>query len=388
VKLSKNDVRSSVRSIPALRFESQDLTSFGGAVLYQVLFSALSLRKRLARCVRHVESSSSYGLHRILELLILHLMLGWRRIRDLDYYRDDPLVKRILGLKVLPRASTLTRSLRSMGAGVVERLRGLMGVLVMERLGNLARVTVDFDGSVQSTKSRRTEGTAVGYNPKAKGQRSYYPLFATVAQTGQFLDVLHRSGNVHDSRGALEFIKAVFQKLWDSGFRGQREARLDGAHFSDECCGWLAEERINFSISVPWERFPALKGQILARARWDRIDDTWSYFEAAWKPKKWARTSRVIVYRQKLPKPRKGPIQLDFFEPISWDYQYKAVMTNKVEGADTVLKFQAVARTMSCWRRTTFSRARRARSAVRARSRVSKWKTKADMAPSSRRRGR
>jgi len=27
-----------------------------------------------------------------------------------------------------------------------------------------------------------------------------------VAQTGQVLDVLHRSGNVHDSKGSVEFV--------------------------------------------------------------------------------------------------------------------------------------------------------------------------------------
>ena len=33
---------------------------------------------------------------------------------------------------------------------------------------------------------------------------SHYNLFCTVAQTGQFLDVLHRPGNVHDSKDAHE----------------------------------------------------------------------------------------------------------------------------------------------------------------------------------------
>ena len=63
-------------------------------------------------------------------------------------------------------------------------------------------MTSDFDGSVQSTK-RHAEGTAVGFNKEKKGARSYYPLFCTVAQTGQVLDVLHRAGNVHDSKGAV-----------------------------------------------------------------------------------------------------------------------------------------------------------------------------------------
>jgi hypothetical protein len=68
-------------------------------------------------------------------------------------------------------------------------------------------VTLDFDGSVIGT-GRWAEGTAVGFNRKKKGQRSYYPLFCTLAQTGQVFDVLHRSGNVHDSHGARNFILA------------------------------------------------------------------------------------------------------------------------------------------------------------------------------------
>ena len=64
----------------------------------------------------------------------------------------------------------------------------------MERLAveGLSRVTVDFDGSVLST-GRHAEGTAVGFNKKKKGARSYYPLFCTIAQTDQVLDVHHRS---------------------------------------------------------------------------------------------------------------------------------------------------------------------------------------------------
>ena len=57
----------------------------------------------------------------------------------------------------------------------------------------LARLTMDFDGSVIST-GRVAEGTAVGFNKKKKGQRSYYPLFCTIAQTAQVLDVLPRAG--------------------------------------------------------------------------------------------------------------------------------------------------------------------------------------------------
>jgi Transposase DDE domain group 1 len=341
MRLSKNDVRSSAHTIPALRFEDQALTSFSGLVLYQALFGALGLKERLFACVRHVGSSAAYGLHQIISLLIVHLILGWRRLRDLDCYRDDPLVKRLLGLSRLPDVSAVSRALRRMTAGVVSRMRLLCASLVLERIKTLrlARLTIDFDGSVLSTKARATEGTAIGYNKKSKGSRSYYPLFATVAQTTQVFDVLHRPGNVHDSNGALEFIKSVFGRIRKACFAGDLEARLDSAHFGDETCRWLDQEGIQFSVSLPFERFPQLKGMIAKRSRWNRIDDRWSFFELRWKPKNWEHSFRVIVYRQILKTPRPGPVQLDLFEPFSFEFDFKAVMTNKTTSAMAVLFF-------------------------------------------------
>ncbi len=64
-----------------------------------------------------------------------------------------------------------------------------------------------------STTSGHFSGTAVGFNKKKKGERSYYPLLATISQTGQILDYLHRSGNVHDSNGAVEFLRYCVEKI-------------------------------------------------------------------------------------------------------------------------------------------------------------------------------
>jgi hypothetical protein len=95
----------------------------------------------------------------------------------------------------------------------------------------MARLTLDFDGSVQSTKGH-AEGTAVGYNKSKKGARSYYPLFCTVAQTGQFFDLLHRPGNVHDSNGAAEFMLKCFDEARAALKSCIFESRIDSAFFN------------------------------------------------------------------------------------------------------------------------------------------------------------
>ena len=203
MKCSRSQTRSKAHAIPELRFESQTLTSFAGLVLIQKFFAAIDLKAHLNSCFSTLQQGKVFHRATLFVQLIVHLLLGYRELQDCRYYEDDPLVKRILGLRRLPDVATVSRALKEATAESVENLRGFLKDRVLTCLTSLSprRVTLDFDGSVQSTK-RHAEGTAVGFNKKKKGARSYYPLFCTIAQTGQVLDFLHRPGNVHDSNGA------------------------------------------------------------------------------------------------------------------------------------------------------------------------------------------
>jgi Transposase DDE domain group 1 len=340
VKSSKAQIQAKVHRLPHLRFEDQKLTSFSGLVVFQALFDRLELKERLRRCFSHLGVSPIFGRHLVVLLVIIHLVLGFRRLREVDYYRDDPLVLRLLGLRKLPDVSTISRSLAQMETKAVGNLRELTRTLVIEGLKRISfsRLTLDFDGSVLSTKAH-AEGTAVGFNKKKKGARSYYPLFCTVAQTGQFLDLLYRPGNVHDSNGAVEFMKGCFEKVRGELDPAILESRMDAAFFDKKILGVLDEAGVKFTASVPFERLAELKGMIEHRRRWRPIDKEWSYFETSWKPKSWDTTYRFIFVRRKVRGQYKEPIQLDLFEPRHFSYQYKVIVTNKSESAKLVVLF-------------------------------------------------
>ena len=63
-------------------------------------------------------------------LLIVHLLLGFRRLRDVDYYRDDPVVLRLLGLRRLPDVATLSRALAKMGHSSIAKVRHLSSLVM------------------------------------------------------------------------------------------------------------------------------------------------------------------------------------------------------------------------------------------------------------------
>ena len=340
MRLSRPQVIAPVHAIPELRFEDQRLTSYSGLVIFQTLFQRLRLKERLSNALSDARTVA-YRPQNLVMMLVVHLLLGYRRLRERDFYRDDPMVQRVLGLHRLPDVSTWTRGLAEMTASNIEGLRAVNRDLVLDRVREekIQRVTIDFDGSVLSTRGH-AEGSAIGYNRQRKGARSYYPLFSTIAQTGQFLDLLHRPGNVHDSRDALAFIEANISLVREIAGVREIETRMDGAFFSEEIAKKLVELNVRFTISLPFERFPQLKKLIEARKTWHRIDITWSYAELNWKPKCWGGAFRVLAIRRKTPTPRKGPMQLDLFQPRDYEFDFRVVLTNKVtDDAEAVMDF-------------------------------------------------
>jgi Transposase DDE domain group 1 len=157
------------------------------------------------------------------------------------------------------------------------------------------------------------------------------------------LDVLHRSGNVHDSHGAIEFVTACVQTVRERlGSSTRLEVRLDSAFFSDAMVRCLEGLGVQYTISVPFERFVLLKECIEKRKVWWRVPGSEGKshaFEKRWKPQSWAKKSRFIFIRHTVTVQKKEPIQLNLFEPMQQGYEFKVIVTNKTTAAGKVARF-------------------------------------------------
>jgi len=337
---TSTSIESKERNLPELRFEAEKLTMFSGLVVIQLLFERLGLARRLQRAFRKREGGY-YRWWKLFLLLIVYRLVGFRRLRDAQSHREDPLLKQVVGLQTLPDVSTFSRRLRSADERFVDNGRAENREMVLEGLAehDFARFTVDFDGSVMGTR-RHAEGSAVGFNRKRKGERSYYPLFCTVAQSGQVFDLLHRPGNVHDSRDADAFMRECICAFEERFPNATIEARADSAFYSERIVTTLSECGVEFSISVPFERFPKLKALIMGANQWIRADEKTDAIELDWKPECWERENvRLIAVRTREAKQRKGPLQLDLFEPRDFDYTYQVIATRKETGRGCAIAF-------------------------------------------------
>jgi len=137
------------------------------------------------------------------------------------------------------------------------RCRRSNGELIAEAVSRLRlkRLTIDVDGTVVST-GHTVERAFRGYNPHHRKVKSYYPITACLAQTRHVMRVRNRSGNVHDGKASLPFLRDLFAQV--ERFMGRRlklEMRLDGPFFRPEIVAWLrtrAEYAIKFHSIRGW----------------------------------------------------------------------------------------------------------------------------------------
>ncbi len=104
---------------------------------------------------------------------------------------------------------------------------------------------------------------------------------------------------------------------------------MDSAFFSDEIVSMPDSQGVEFSISVQFGLFTALKALVENRKRWHRLNGQWHFFESQWKPLSWNHRYRFVCIRTKNRKQHKGAIQLDLFIPCKYGYDFKVIITNK-----------------------------------------------------------
>lgn len=343
MRLRVASLRRRVKGDLRVEFVRQELTSYSGLELLRRYFALLDLHRRIRQVFSAYGLAGDYGCGRLVLLIIALLVVGARRLEHLRYLAQDPLVGRVCGLARIPSDRTVANWLKQFTQQALQALITLNSTLLyeqIERLG-LSRLTIDVDGTVV-----RTGGAVAwafrGFNPHHRKDPSYYPLLAHLAQTGQILRLRNRPGNVHDSRGAVPFVRDLIRELRDRFGRAlPLEFRMDAAFFQHEILTLLAREGCEYAIKVGFWRWLDLKALVAAQTRWERVDDHVSYFETQVPIEPWGLTLRVVLYRKRVQHETRKNFQLDLFSPDDGHFEYSAMTTNKILSGPALWAFMA-----------------------------------------------
>lgn len=342
MRYRKQDILGVVKSDLKIEFAEQDITSYSGLELFRKYFHLINLNSRIRSAFRGFDFGGDYSVVHYVLVFVALWLTGGRRLRHVGFIGDDPLVKRLCGLKTLPSDRSISRWLGQFTKDSLQALVRLNSDIALEKIEELKlkTVTLDFDGTVLSC-GNQIEWAFRGYNPKKRYSKSYFPLLCYIAQTGHFLKVQNRPGNVHDGKSrALETIKTSFKEVESKVGKVRFETRMDSAFFKEDILKFLLPSKIEFAMKVPMWRWLGLKDMINSRVRWSHSNPKLSWFYKEVEIPAWGVTVPLYFFRTKISdKIPKSGHQLDLFTPDDGVYEYSVIVSNKTVMADKILDF-------------------------------------------------
>lgn len=343
MRLSRADFRCACKSFLRIEFATQDITAYGGLEFIRRYLGLIKFSGRVQSVLGKYGLGGDYRAIDMILVIVGLILAGGRRLDHLNYLCDDPLVKRFCGLLRLPRERSVARWLKRFTHKSLMGLVEINSQIVCETIEKekLGRLTLDIDGSVITTGTR-VSWAFRGFNPHRRKDPSYYPILAHLSQTGHILRVKNRPGNVHDSKGAVAFVRELIDDIrMRLGRSLSLEFRMDGAFFQREIIELLERRGTGYAIKVPFFKWLGLLPVIRERQRWHPLKEGMGFFELPLPIAAWKKTLRVVVYRKPVHHATKKNYQLDLFDPDDGYFEYSAVSTNLTLNAGALWDFMA-----------------------------------------------
>lgn len=330
MRRSRTDLRARVNGDLQLEFTDVALTSYAGLELFGQYLRATGFNATVRAACAGTAGWGDFGVVAMVRLIIGLLVVGGRRLRHLAFVQDDPLFQRFCEVQVVPTARTVSRWLQGFTMTTVASLQAINTAVIARVLATLGvrTWTIDVDGTVVST-GLQVERAFRGFNPHHRKVPSYYPIMAHLAETTHVLRVKNRSGNVHDGKAGLPFLRDLWTQLATLLPRGGTvRFRMDGAFFRHDVLQWLGARAAGYAITVPFYRWLDLQQYIRAQPTWRSVAPGITGFIVPAAATPWGRPVWVAIYRKHVRHPTTKNYQLDLFDPNDGHYEYSAVTSN------------------------------------------------------------
>ena len=144
---------------------------------------------------------------------------GWT-LDDIEHRRNDEAYLDAMGAAAIPDPTTAGDFCRRMTGTEIGRLMDIINearLRVWQRQGPEFTATtarIDADGSLVPTTGECKQGMGISY----KGLWGYHPLLVSLANTGEPLFIVNRSGNRPSSEGAAHYLDKAVALCRDAGF--------------------------------------------------------------------------------------------------------------------------------------------------------------------------
>lgn len=302
----KNITKADNKRQPKISTEmnGKGLTVNAGLLPVLNFMGKLMFRERVQGVVHKKRGANAkYQFVDAVQMVVIGLIAGATSMAEVVKVWSDEVLKKMAGWKAVPVDTTIGRimKLASQGdvvelTGIIHRFRGKVwkrAVRSGQRLRSaLSEVWIDADSTVDGVYGKQ-EGAEVGYNPHKKGQRSYHPLMAFIAETKEVLHSWFRCGSAYTSNGVVGFMKecmAYMKKGVRVVFRG------DSGFFAGELLDYLESVQAGYLIKGKLKNL----ARLLEGQKWTPVkeDTGWEQVEFYYRCAGWSHARRFVAVRQ------------------------------------------------------------------------------------------
>jgi len=201
-----------------------------------------------------------------------NILSGGDCLEDLELRRNDEVYLDALGASRIPDPTTAGDFCRRFSAANVEALLGTinqtrLGVWREQSKGFFDRAILDADGTIAQTTGECKAGMDISF----KGQWGYHPLVVSLANTGEPLYLVNRSGNRPSHEGAAEYFDQAIALVRRGGFKKillRGDTDFSQTQHLDR---WDAEGDVEFIFGIDAMRNLVDRAEMLASEAWTAL---------------------------------------------------------------------------------------------------------------------
>lgn len=343
-----------------VRYELADKaggTAFGGIAAVHAFVKKVGLAESIDRHVNVLSRHTPYYESDHVLNLAYNALCGAVAIQDIESRRSDEHYLECIGAERIPDPTTAGDFCRRFDEHHIAHLHRAIDEVRLRLWKHqdpdfLQQAVIDMDGTIVGTSGECKAGMDLSY----KNIWGYHPLVVTLANTGEVLRLINRSGNSHSARGAAVQADQAIDLCRQAGFR-QILLRGDTAFTQSKELDRWTEDGIRFVFGMPqhanhaelaentpekaWKRLPRkprLDPESPDRSRREnvklriveergyknrRLASEW-FTEVPYSPQKCKKTYRLVILRKKVNITDQGWL----FE----DYRYFFYLSNLPEG--------------------------------------------------------